>query len=163
MTTLSMQQHDSLTAGTFRRAVHAILATDASWTNVILRLVLGLVMFPHGAQKLFGWFGGYGFSGTLAGFQSMGIPAVFGLLAVLAESLGAIALIFGFATRIAAFGIGSTMVVAALMAHRAHFFMNWSGQQGGEGFEYHLLAVAIAVVLVVRGAGRASVDRLLTR
>jgi putative oxidoreductase len=163
MTTLSMHQHDSLTTGAFRRTVNAILATDASWTNVILRLTLGLVMFPHGAQKVFGWFGGYGLSGTLSGFQSMGIPTVFGLLAVIAESLGAIALIAGFATRIAAFGIGTTLVVAALMAHRAHFFMNWSGQQGGEGFEYHILAVSIAVVLVLRGAGRASIDRFLTR
>jgi putative oxidoreductase len=163
MTTLNMHHNDSLTAGAFRRTVDAILATNASWTNVILRLVLGVVIFPHGAQKLFGWFGGYGLSGTLAGFSSMGIPTAFGVLAVIAESLGALALIAGFATRIAAFGIGTTMIVAALMAHRAHFFMNWSGTQGGEGFEYHILAVAIALVLMIGGAGRASVDRLLSR
>lgn len=161
MTTLAYDSTDTTTG--FRRLVHAILGTDASTTTLFLRLVLGAVMLPHGLQKAFGLFGGYGFAGTIGGFSSMGIPVFLSVLVILAESLGAVALIAGFATRIAALGIGATLAVAALMVHRAHFFMNWSGTQGGEGFEYHLLGGAIAAVLVIRGAGRASVDRLVTR
>jgi putative oxidoreductase len=161
MTTLAYHPADTTTG--FRRLVHAILGTDASSTTLFLRLVLGAVMLPHGLQKAFGLFGGYGFAGTIGGFSSMGIPVFLSVLVILAETLGAVALIAGFATRIAAFGIGATLAVAAIMVHRAHFFMNWSGTQGGEGFEYHLLGVAIAAVLVTRGAGRASLDRRFTR
>lgn len=162
MTTLQLHDHDSLTASAFRRTIAAIAGTDASWTSLILRVVLGAVILPHGLQKTFGLFGGYGFSATMGYFGSIGIPSAIGFLAIVAESLGALALIFGFATRIAAFGVGATIGVAALMMHRAHFFMNWSGSQGGEGFEYHLLVVAMAAVLVIAGAGRASIDRVIS-
>jgi putative oxidoreductase len=162
MTTTHLHDHDSLTAGAFQRTIAAIVGTDASWTNLVLRLILGIVILPHGLQKTFGLFGGYGFSATLDYFASLGIPAAIGVLGILAESLGSLALIFGFATRIAALGIGTTVGVAALMVHRQHFFMNWSGQQGGEGFEYHLLVVTMAAILVVGGAGRASIDRALS-
>ena len=141
-----------------------LLATSDDWTLTLLRLVMGVIFFAHGAQKTFGWFGGYGFSGTMGFFtQMMHIPAAFAFLAICAEFLGGVGLILGALGRLAAFGIACNMVVAILMIHH-HFglFMNWSGQQKGEGFEYHLLAIAIAVVLMARGSGAFSVDRALT-
>jgi putative oxidoreductase len=140
-----------------------MVATDNSLAGLVLRVTLGVVMFPHGAQKVFGWFGGHGFSATMNHFtENMGIPWVFALLAILAESLGAVALIVGFLTRIAALGIGVVMVVAALMVHWQHgFYMNWFGAKQGEGFEYHLLALGIAVALMIRGGGLWSIDRAL--
>jgi putative oxidoreductase len=141
-----------------------LLATSDDWTLTLLRLVMGVIFFAHGAQKTFGWFGGYGFSGTMGFFtQKMHIPVVFAFLAICAEFLGGVGLILGALGRIAAFGIACNMAVAILMVHH-HFglFMNWSGQQKGEGFEYHLLAIAIAVVLMARGSGAFSVDRALT-
>lgn len=146
---------------TFTSPLAAVLTTDRSLVLFTLRIALGVVMLPHGMQKVFGSFGGGGISGTLGWFDSIGIPAVLGVLAIAAEFAGALGLIAGLGTRVAAFGIGVTMIVAAAM-HRAHFFMNWSGAQGGEGFEYHILAVAMAFVLVLGGGGRWSVDRALT-
>lgn len=128
---------------------------------LFLRLTLGLVMFPHGAQKALGWFGGYGFEGTM-GFLTgqMGIPALFAFLAIAAEFAGALGLVSGLLTRVAALGILSVMVTATALVHaQVGFFMNWNGQQQGEGFEYHLLAAAMALILVVRGGGAYSVDR----
>jgi putative oxidoreductase len=141
-----------------------LLATSDDWTLTLLRLVMGVIFFAHGAQKTFGWFGGYGFSGTMGFFtQMMHIPAPFAFLAICAEFLGGVGLILGALGRVAAFGIACNMVVAILMVHHNFgLFMNWSGQQKGEGFEYHLLAIAIAVVLMARGSGAFSVDRALT-
>jgi putative oxidoreductase len=141
-----------------------LLATSDDWTLTLLRLVMGVIFFAHGAQKTFGWFGGYGFSGTMGFFtQMMHIPAPFAFLAICAEFLGGVGLILGALGRLAAFGIACNMVVAILMVHHNFgLFMNWSGQQKGEGFEYHLLAIAIAVVLMARGSGAFSVDRALT-
>ena len=142
-----------------------LLATQEDFTPTVLRIILGLVILPHGAQKLLGWFGGYGFTGTMHHFtENMGIPLVFALLAILAESFGALGLIAGLATRVAALGVGATIGVAALMVHVQNgFFMNWFGNQAGEGFEYHLLAVGMALALVVSGGGKWSLDRLLAR
>lgn len=142
-------------------AVTTLLKTDNSVTPLIARLALGIVIFPHGAQKLLGWFGGYGFNGTMGFFTgSLGIPAVFAFLAILAEFAGSIALIFGFLSRASAAGIAAVMGVAALMVHQRHgFFMNWGGNQGGEGYEFHLLALALALIVIVFGGGRASVDQ----
>ncbi|MBC7693488.1 MAG: DoxX family protein [Methylotenera sp.] len=145
--------------------LNRLLATQANdKVAALLRLTLGLVMFPHGAQKALGWFGGYGFSGTMNFFtQRMGIPAVFGVLAIAAEFLGALGLITGLLTRIAAFGIALTMAVAILTAHLPNgFFMNWYGTQKGEGFEYHLLALGLAVAVIIRGGGAASIDARLS-
>jgi putative oxidoreductase len=141
-----------------------LLATSDDWTLTLLRLVMGVIFFAHGAQKTFGWFGGYGFSGTMGFFtQMMHIPAPFAFLAICAEFLGGVGLILGALGRIAAFGIACNMAVAVLMVHHNFgLFMNWSGQQKGEGFEFHLLAIAIAVVLMARGSGAFSVDRALT-
>jgi putative oxidoreductase len=117
-------------------------------------------MFPHGAQKLLGWFGGYGFTGTMHFFTAtMGVPWVFALLAILAESLGALGLVAGLFTRVAALGIGANMVVAILTVHIHNgFFMNWTGTQAGEGFDYHLLALGIALAVIIKGGGLWSLD-----
>ena len=141
-----------------------LFATDDSTATAILRLMTGLVFFAHGAQKMLGWFGGYGFSGTMGFFTgAMHIPAPLAFLAIAAEFFGGLGLIVGFLTRIAAFGIGVNMLVAIAKVHSTFgFFMNWSGTQKGEGFEYHLLALAITAFLMIRGAGAYSVDHALT-
>jgi putative oxidoreductase len=143
--------------------VHALLATEKSTILTILRITLGLVMLPHGLQKTVGWFGGYGFSGTMGGFVGMGIPAFLAFLVIAAESAGALALITGITTRIAAFGVGVTMLVASFVHQSNGFFMNWSGQQKGEGFEFHILTIGIAIALMIGGAGRFSLDRAITK
>jgi len=144
----------------------ALLRTKADWGTTLLRLTLGIVMFPHGAQKLLGWFGGYGFSGTMGFFtQQMHIPALFAFLAIMAEFAGSLGLISGLLTRVAAFGILVNMVVALVLVHgHVGFFMNWGGQYpaGQEGFEYGLLAIGIALYLIVKGGGKASVDGKLS-
>ncbi len=138
----------------------SLLATSNDLAPTIARLTLGLIILPHGLQKTVGWFGGYGFSGTMGFFtETMGIPAIFALLAIVAESLGALALIAGFLTRVASAGIATVMLVAILTVHQSNgFFMNWTGSQAGEGFEYHLLALGLAVITVIKGGGRGSVD-----
>lgn len=142
-----------------------LFATSTHPTPTILRISLGLVILPHGAQKVLGWFGGHGFTGTMHYFtQNLEIPFIFALLAIAAESLGALGLIVGLGTRIAALGVGVTIGVAALMSHVQHgFFMNWFGNQAGEGIEYHLLVVGMALALVISGGGKWSLDALLAR
>src|ERR1700676_5080596 len=144
--------------------IRRLWATDDSAATSILRLVLGLVFFAHGAQKMLGWFGGFGFAGTMNFFTGMmHIPAPLAFLAIAAEFFGGIGLILGFLTRIAAFGIGVNMLVAIMTVHRSFgFFMNWAGTQKGEGFEYHLLVLAMVTFLTIRGAGAFSVDRVLS-
>jgi putative oxidoreductase len=144
--------------------LHKVLVTDDNAATVILRLILGVVFFAHGAQKMLGWFGGYGFSGTMGYFTGTAhIPAVFAFLAIAAELFGGLGLLFGFLTRIAAFGISVNMLVAIATVHGAMgFFMNWTGAQKGEGFEYHLLVLAITAFLMIRGAGAFSIDRAIT-
>ena len=141
-----------------------LTATENSAAIAILRVVLGVVFFAHGAQKMLGWFGGYGFSGTMGMFTNvMHIPAVLAFLAIAAEFFGGLGLIFGLLTRIAAFGIAVNMVVAVLTVHmHVGFFMNWAGTQKGEGFEYHLLVLAMALLLMIKGGGAASVDRAIS-
>lgn len=159
------QAHTSAHTGALSNAAHAVVATPHDWSLTIARLVLGGVFFAHGAQKMLGWFGGHGFSGTMGFFtQQMGIPPVFAFLAIAAEFFGSLGLIVGLLSRIAAFGIFSVMAVAIATVHaKFGFFMNWEGTQKGEGFEYHLLALALAAVIIIKGAGAASFDRLLTR
>jgi putative oxidoreductase len=144
--------------------VRKLFATNDDIATAILRLVLGVVFFAHGAQKMLGWFGGYGFSGTMGFFTgTMHIPAPLAFLAIAAEFFGGLGLILGFLTRIAAFGITVNMVVAIATVHSAFgFFMNWSGTQKGEGIEYHLLTLATTAFLMIRGAGAFSVDRAIT-
>ncbi|RYD62640.1 MAG: DoxX family protein [Verrucomicrobiaceae bacterium] len=147
------------------KALQILLKTNDNAAPLIARLMLGVVMFPHGAQKMLGWFGGHGFSGTMSHFTgTMQIPAVFAFLAILAEFAGALGLIVGLFSRVAALGIASVMVVAILTVHAANgFFMNWSGAQNGEGFEYHLLALGLALIVMIYGGGKASLDSVLQR
>lgn len=145
--------------------MRTLLSTPDHLAPTIQRVMLGAVMLPHGAQKLLGWFGGAGFSGTMAFLGDVvGLPAPISLLVVLGESIGALALVAGAGTRIAALGLSIIMLGAVLTSHLEHgFFMNWFGQQQGEGFEYHLLALALSVPLTVWGGGRYSLDALLLR
>ena len=151
------------TAGRYP-ALRSILSTTDDPVGTLARFTLALVMFPHGLQKVLGWFGGYGFSGTMQFFtEQMGIPAVLAFLAIAVEFVGPLALALGLAGRVAAAGIVVNMAVAAWMVHLPNgFFMNWFGNQKGEGFEYHLLAIALALIVVIRGSGAWSLDRRLT-
>jgi len=140
-----------------------ILSTPNDFTLTILRLVIGIVFFAHGSQKMLGWFGGYGFQGTMGFFTHNGIPAPLAFLAISAEFFGGLGLIVGLLSRIAAFGIICNMTVAILTVHIHNgFFMNWFGTQKGEGYEYHLLAIAGLLVILIRGAGALSLDRALS-
>ncbi|MGA2026608.1 MAG: DoxX family protein [Syntrophobacteraceae bacterium] len=139
--------------------------TQGTWQNLIVRVSLGAVMFPHGAMKLFGWFAGSGVFGTIDAFsQNYHIPAFLTLFVIAAESLGALGLILGFATRLCAFGVFCDMIGAICLVHWPNgFFMNWFGKQSGEGFEYHLLAIGMALALMITGAGSLSVDNLIAK
>jgi putative oxidoreductase len=144
--------------------IEQLLFTDASnFVLFVLRLFLALVIFPHGAQKLLGWFGGFGFSGTMGFFtQTMRLPWLISFLVIAIESLGALALLAGFTTRLTALGLIAVMIGAILTSHRQYgFFMNWFGQQEGEGFEFHLLVIGLALALVLGGGGAWSVDSLV--
>jgi putative oxidoreductase len=141
-----------------------LVATDGSWAPLVVRIALAVVIFPHGAQKLLGWFGGHGVTGTTAFFSGLGVPAALTLLVILAEFFGAIGILVGCLTRIAAAGIAAVMIGAVLLVHLPHgFFMNWTGTQAGEGFQFHLLVLGMCAALVVAGAGRVSVDAWLAR
>ncbi len=138
------------------------LQTDAALTSTFQRILVAAVMFPHGAQKLLGWFGGYGFEGTLGFFASLNIPSILGVLVILGESIGAVALALGLATRLTAFGISAAILGAMLLVHLPHgFFMNWFGNQKGEGIEFALLMLGLSLPLIVRGGGRYALDAWL--
>ena len=147
------------------KALQFLFKTNNNTAPLIARVMLGIVMFPHGAQKMLGWFGGHGFTGTMNFFtETMHIPAVFAFLAILAEFAGSLGLIAGLFSRVAAFGIATVMVVAVLTSTAANgFFMNWYGNQKGEGFEYHLLAIGLAIIVLIHGGGKASLDSVLQR
>lgn len=142
-----------------------LMKTNDDLVVTLLRLALGAVFFAHGAQKTLGWFGGFGFRGAYGFFtQQMHIPAPFAVLAIAAEFLGGIGLIVGFLGRVAAFGIACNMAVAIALVHRHFgFFANWSGDQKGEGFEYHVLALIICLAIMIRGSGALSIDRSASR
>ena len=139
----------------------AFFQTDDSWAGLILRLTLGIVIFPHGAQKLLGWYGGFGFDGTLGFFTTkMGLPWLIAFLIIIGEFFGSLGLLVGFLTRFSAASIGVIMLGAITLVHWPNgFFMNWFGKQAGEGYEYHLLVLGISIALTVSGAGRWSVDQ----
>jgi putative oxidoreductase len=141
-----------------------VLATSSDYGATISRLALGIMILPHGAQKALGWFGGYGFTGTITFFtQTMHVPAPLAVLAIAAEFLGGLGLITGLFSRVAAFGVGFNMLVAVLMVHLPNgFFMNWFGHQKGEGIEFFILAIGLAVAVMIKGGGALSLDRWLT-
>jgi putative oxidoreductase len=136
------------------------LRTDNSPAQFFVRVVLGVVMFPHGAQKVMGWFGGPGFVKTLHAFAAMGFPMWSVVALMVVESVGAMLLIVGFLTRLWAVGIGTSMTICMFTNHVQNgFFMNWFGQQKGEGYEYHILVIGICLALLIKGGGMLSVDR----
>jgi putative oxidoreductase len=142
----------------------AFLSTTESVTPTLLRLALGGVIFGHGLQKVFGWFGGYGIEGTLGFFKSLGMPSALGALVILSDFVGSLALVAGLATRFSAAAAFAVMLGAMLLVHWPNgFFMNWGGAAHGEGYEFHLLAMAMAISLVLSGGGRASLDGWLAR
>jgi putative oxidoreductase len=146
------------------RFLSSLVATGDSLAPTVLRLALGLMILPHGLQKTLGWFGGYGFQGSMGYLTgTVGAPWIFALLAILAESVGGLMLLAGFGTRVAALGVGSVMLVAATMHRSNGFFMNWFGQQKGEGVEFHLLALGLAGALLILGGGKFSVDALFRK
>ena len=137
-----------------------IFKTGNDWTGLIIRLTLGLILFPHGAQKLFGWFGGPGFTNEMSFFtDTLHLPWLIAFLVIVIEFAGSLCFIAGFASR--AWAV-ATIILFAGIIFTAHlefgFFMNWFGNQKGEGFEYFILMLGIAVSLVVSGAGRYSID-----
>ena len=140
-----------------------MLGTDGDWVITIARIVLGVVFFAHGAQKALGWFGGQGLQSTVRAFgERLRIPTPFALLAVAAEFLGGLGLIVGLLSRLAALGIAVVMIVALLAVHRKFgFFMNWYGDKQGHGIEYHVLVLALALTVVLKGAGAFSLDQVL--
>lgn len=142
----------------------SLVATGDSFAPLFLRLALGLMMFPHGAQKLLGWFGGYGFTGSMGYFTgTVGTPWLIGLLVILGEFFGSVMLIAGFGTRFAAASLAVIMLGAAWQLRGNGFFMNWFGNQKGEGIELFVLAIGMALALVILGGGRGSVDAMLAR
>jgi len=149
----------------FKTIMKKIFQTNESNASTIIRIVVGLILFPHGAQKILGWFGGYGFNGTM-GFLTgtAGLPWIIAFLVIAIEFFGAIALIVGFATRIVAVGIISLFTGIIATSHLQNgFFMNWNGNLKGEGYEFHLLIIGMAIALLVSGAGKWSVDYALQK
>jgi len=145
--------------------IEKIFNTDkGDWGALIARIFLGVVILPHGLQKLLGMFGGYGFTATVEYFSSTGIPSVVGVLIILGESFGMLFLLLGLISRISAAAMAVIMLGAIFMAHAQFgFFMNWFGSQAGEGFEYHLLALGLSLVVLVRGGGRWALDSEISR
>lgn len=138
-----------------------LFASGSDWTGLILRLFLGLIIFPHGAQKLLGWFGGYGFSGTMNFFTgTVQLPWLIGFLVIVIEFFGSLFLVAGLGSRIWAVMMIVLMLGIIFSSHIQYgFFMNWSGSQAGEGYEFHLLVIGICIAVILNGSGRLSLDR----
>jgi putative oxidoreductase len=140
-----------------------LIRTDDAVLALVLRLALGIVMFPHGAQKLLGWFGGRGFYGNIELFHQLGFSTTLAVLVTIGEFFGGLGLIVGLLSRVAAAGIGVIMVGAVLTVNGHYgFFMNWAGNQTREGFEFHILAVGLAIGIMILGGGKWSIDSALT-
>ncbi|MBL8022637.1 MAG: DoxX family protein [Leptospirales bacterium] len=143
--------------------MRTFLETNGDITLTVIRVVLGTVMFAHGAQKLLGWFGGYGFKGTMGYLTGqVGLPSVVALLVIGIEFFGGLALVGGLGVRVVTVGVVAVMIGAVITAHLPNgFFMNWGGSQKGEGYEYHLIVLAASAALILRGGGKWSLDTLL--
>ncbi len=143
--------------------LRTLFSTNPDWTLTIIRTILGVVFFAHGAQKLLGWFGGAGLKETMRTMHDfLGLPPPLAFAAVAAEFFGGLGLIVGLLSRLAAVGIGVTMLAAIVMVHgRNGLFMDWFGARKNHGYEYHLLAIALALAVVARGSGALSLDRIL--
>ncbi len=144
--------------------IQNILSTNGDWTGLILRLTLAAMILPHGAQKLLGWFGGYGFSGTMQYFtKTAGLPAIIAFLVIVGESVGGVLLLAGAGTRLMSLWIGVILLSAMFMVHWENgFFMNWFGAQKGEGIEFFILALGLVVAILINGGGKFSVDSVIS-
>lgn len=145
--------------------INRMLNTESNWGGLIARLTLGIVLFPHGAQKMLGWFGGYGFTGTMDAFiNQMGLPWIVAFAVILIEFFGSISLILGFASRLWALAFAGLFAGIIYTTHLEHgFFMNWFGNQAGEGYEYALLIIGIAVAVLVNGSGKYALDSQIVK
>jgi putative oxidoreductase len=143
--------------------IETLVSTNPDWILTIARIVIGIIFFAHGAQKMLGWFGGHGFKATVEGLTTqLHIPVPLAALVISAEFFGGLGLIVGLLSRIAALGIFLAMLGAIAMVHyRYGLFMDWFGNQKGHGIEYHLIVMALALVVIVKGAGAFSMDELL--
>jgi putative oxidoreductase len=148
----------------FRSALRRLVATADDRAALLARVSLAMILFPHGAQHALGWFGGYGFASTFGWMTgTLGFPAPLAALAIVVELVAPLALLLGVGGRVAAAGIVGLMA-GAISTHLPHgFFMNWFGSlpAGAEGFEYHLLVIALAAVIMLKGSGAFSIDRRL--
>jgi putative oxidoreductase len=145
-------------------ACRRFVQTEPSYALLVLRVALAIVIFPQGTQKLLGWFGGAGFDGTMQFFAALGVPAGIALLVIVSDFFGSLALAIGLLGRFAAFGTTMVMLGAMVMVHGQNgFFLNWNGDQAGEGIQFHLLVLAVSLILMVKGSGAWSIDRLLLR
>jgi putative oxidoreductase len=142
------------------------VTNPGSITALLARIALGIVVFPHGAQKLLGWFGGYGFTGTM-GFLTgnAGLPWIIALLVILIEFFGALLLLIGLGTRLAAAAIIVNFLGVVITSHLHNgFFMNWYGQAGqGEGLEYFILLFGLGIITLIAGGGKASLGAALSQ
>lgn len=147
--------------------MNKIITTNSnSWIALIARLAVGITIFPHGAQKLLGWFGGYGYTGTMGFFTgTLHLPYIIGLLVILIEFFGSLFLIFGFMTRIASIGIIAQFIGVVFTIHAANgFFMNWNMQPNtGEGIEYFILLFGLSIITLILGGGKASIDAAISK
>lgn len=142
-----------------------LFTTKNEWAGFITRVTVGLIILPHGLQKLFGMFGGYGFDGTMGFFtNTMHLPWIIGFIVIMIESFGALSLIIGFASRFWSALMVALMIGAITTSHLQNgFFMNWFGTQKGEGYEYHLLVIGLSLATLVIGSGKHSLDRLFVK
>ena len=141
-----------------------IFKTTDSIAPVFLRLFTAIVIFPHGAQKLLGWFGGFGFEGSMNYFTgTVDLPWVVGFAVIIIEFFGSLFLLLGFATRFWSLAVASVMTGVILTNFTSYFFMNWFGTQKTEGMEFFLLAIGMSLSLLVSGAGRFSIDALISK
>lgn len=142
-----------------------ILFTNDHISGLILRLTLGLVILPHGLQLLLGWFGGYGFSGSMSYFtEAAGLPWIVAFLVIMLQSIGALLILAGAGVRLMAFAYIIMFFGMIVTAHADYgFFMNWDGSQKGEGYEYHLLVMGLAALLLLNGSGKFSFDYMVSK
>jgi putative oxidoreductase len=148
-----------------KKLVKTLLTTNPNIGFSIARLVLGVVIFPHGAQKLLGLFGGLGYSGTIDLFTTqMGLPSMVAFSIIIIEFFGSISLILGLFSRFWALSLSGMFLGIIFTTQLEHgFFMNWFGNQAGEGFEYSLLVIGLALSILVNGSGKWSIDNLITK
>jgi putative oxidoreductase len=140
-----------------------VFGTYGSWSHLVVRVVLGVVFFAHGAQKTFGWFGGHGLTATIGGFRQMNIPPAATAIAAFIECFGGLALIVGLLARPAALGLIAIMLMAIAKVHGRHgFFLNFAMTPGkGHGYEFNLALIAMALSILIGGAGALSIDWLI--